>query len=98
MDTKIFRIKTARLKGGDLLLAYSDDLKGFSVHGRSHEELEQRIPIVIRELLEMAGYAVESVELERDNEDKDAAFIPTALIASAALCARNDHRRILAGH
>jgi hypothetical protein len=98
MERKIIRISTLRHKGSDLLLAYSDDLKGLAVHGRSHEELERKIPLAIKDLLEADGYEVKSVELQREKEDEETDFIPTALIASASFCSQHDHRRVLASH
>ncbi len=50
-----FRIGVLQHKGTDLLIATSEDLKGLMVHARTEEELEERIPEAIRELLEAEG-------------------------------------------
>jgi hypothetical protein len=36
-------------------MAVSDDLKGLNVHGRSEEEIAERVPVAIRALLEASG-------------------------------------------
>ncbi len=45
-------VEVMTLKDTGLMVAVSDDLPGLLVHGRSLEDLEQRLPVVIRELLE----------------------------------------------
>ncbi len=61
-------IQTHRETG--LILATSDDMPGLYVHARSFEELERRLPIAIRDILEFKGNIVESVEIvRRPNSD-----------------------------
>ena len=38
-----------------LLVGMSEDMKGLYVHGRSLDEMERRIPLAIREILEAEG-------------------------------------------
>ncbi|MFG1429301.1 DUF1902 domain-containing protein [Roseixanthobacter glucoisosaccharinicivorans] len=61
-------IQTHRETG--LILATSDDMPGLYVHARSFEELERRLPIAIRDILEFKGNIVESVDIvRRPNSD-----------------------------
>jgi hypothetical protein len=64
-------------------MAVSDDMPGLIVHARSQEELENRLPGIVRDLLEADGHMVEHVHLERDSNLAD--FDPPAFIASACL-------------
>lgn len=87
MLEKIIHIKVLACLKSDLLMACSEDLKGLSVQGRSLRELEIKLPILIRELLETDGLAVENIEIVRENDGTDSDFVPPALVASAHLIA-----------
>lgn len=67
MEEMMIKISTMRLKGSDLIVAFSDDLRGFNVHGRSMEEIESRLPNALKEFLEASGNRVNSVELLEDS-------------------------------
>lgn len=82
-----FRIRLLKHKTTDLMLAVSDDLTGLMVPGRSEEEVVERLPRAIRELLEADGKEVASIELE---EDSPTDFIPPAYIANARLVGPTD--------
>ena len=56
------RITTLTHQETNLMMAFSDDLPGLLVSGRSHEEIRQRIPGAITEMLEAQGEDVLSVE------------------------------------
>lgn len=58
---KIININTLEHRDTGLLIATSPDLKGLYVHGRTREELNRRIPQVIRDLLEASGLKVDRV-------------------------------------
>lgn len=68
-----------------LYAAVSRDLPGLMIHDYSIAEIERRLPIVIRELLEAAGHEVESVTAERDEKIDLAHLQPPAYIANAVL-------------
>ena len=40
---------------GGLIVAYSDDLKGLLVHGRSVDEIKAKLPGAIKEILDAQG-------------------------------------------
>lgn len=74
----------------DLLVAVSDDLYGLVVHGRSEEEIRDRLPGVIRELIEAQGHQLLSLDVKQDDRLARAGFGLPAYVASAALV---DQRR-----
>jgi hypothetical protein len=47
-----FAIQILRRKDSDLLTAFSDDLPGLLVPARNREELDERLPRAIKQLLE----------------------------------------------
>lgn len=84
MTTRTFRIDVAQHKTTGLLMAFSRDLKGLLVPGHSEEELAQRLPDAIREILEAQGNTVVSVRAERDPAIPSE-FIASSFMANAAL-------------
>jgi len=64
VETRTIRIKVAEHRNSDLLVAISDDLKGLMVPGRSEEELLNKLPAAISELLEVQGFKVLAVTTE----------------------------------
>ena len=66
-------------------MAFSEDMPGLVVHGRSDEELDEKLPGAIRDLLEARGFTVVHVTLVRDKEHAVPDFGPPAFIASASL-------------
>jgi hypothetical protein len=75
------RIQILRHRDSDLLVAFSDDLPGLYVQGRSEEELARRIPIVMRDLLEAQGKIV--ARIERGEDDTPDAFLLSRLTFTA---------------
>lgn len=61
-EQKIIHIQRHIHQPTGLLAAYSDDLKGLLVFGKSNQELDTKIPGAIRELLEAMGHSVFSIE------------------------------------
>ncbi len=82
---KTIRIKVLEHQRTDLLMAFSPDMPGLVVHGRSAGELEEKIPGALKDLLEAQGFVVEHVDLIRDNEHALPDFGPPAFIANASL-------------
>ena len=66
-------------------MAMSDDMPGLVVHARSDEELERKLPLAIRDLLQASGFEVGDVTLMRDDSVVPASFGPPAFIANASL-------------
>lgn len=85
MEVKHIRIRLLRNKDTGLLMAMSQDLKGLVVHGHSVEEIDARLPSVVRDLLEMDGIKVASVEVVEDKTISVVGFGPPAYVANVAL-------------
>lgn len=83
-STRVIRVHVLKHKRSDLLMAVSDDLRGLMVPGRSEEEILDKLPRAIQELLEAEGEQVDSIDIEPDSP---ADFIPPAYLASAHLAA-----------
>jgi len=81
-DEKVFEIRVLRHKKLDLLMAFSKDLPGLAVHGHTEEELQERLPAAITDLLTAQGYKVIKITLDDDSMPE---FDPPAFIANAAL-------------
>jgi hypothetical protein len=96
MIRKAIRIRTLRHPGTDLLTAVSDDLPGLVVHGYSDAELERKIPIVIRNLLEAEGFDVIELTVGPDADNSVREFGPPAFIANASLTGSRESRGLLA--
>lgn len=60
-QTKSITISTVQYRGSDLLMAFSDDLPGLLVPGRTQDELKRKLPDAIREIFEAQGCQVISV-------------------------------------
>jgi predicted RNase H-like HicB family nuclease len=72
MEERRWRVETVEHRETGLLVAMSDDLPGLYVHGRSEEELEERIPVAIKALLEAQGLKVGAiVKCKRDDLPKE---------------------------
>lgn len=84
MEVKSFRIQVLEHRETELLLAISPDHKGLYVHARDLDELEERIPVALQELLEAEGIAVLSVKAVPESEPI-ANFRPLGFIANAEL-------------
>jgi hypothetical protein len=61
-----------------MLVATSPELKGLIVHARSEEEINERVPLAIRLIMEADGYIVESVTpVDGDESPAPAGFVAT---------------------
>jgi hypothetical protein len=89
MIDKTIRIKVLAHKGGDLLMAVSEDLRGLVVHGRSDDEIEEKLPGVVRDLLEADGFEVVSLQIERQDESPVPDFGPPTFVANASLAGQS---------
>lgn len=79
--TETISVRVVRHPTGTLA-AFSDDLKGLLVPASSHEELDVRIPLSIREILEAQGKHVISVTMDNEREIADG-FVEMQLNARA---------------
>ena len=89
MDEKVIKIKVFCHSKTGLLMASSEEMPGLVVHGRTHEELEHKLPLAVRDLLEASGFQVEDVSVMRDDSVVPSNFGPPAFIANASLIARH---------
>lgn len=86
MSMKTVRVQLRRHQDlRNLYMATSDDLPGLVVHGHSPDEIQQQIPDLIRDLLELDGCRVLDVSAERDETRMTAGFGLPAFIARAKL-------------
>jgi len=69
-----------------LMVAVSDDLPGLYVHGRTQSELNERIPVAIKAILEANGEGIFEV-VPVDDDVEYAGFLPQHRRFSAALAA-----------
>lgn len=81
--TRLIKIRVVQHRNSDLLVALSEDLKGLMVPGRSDEELEQKVPDAIREILEAQGFKVISVTADFEDDSLPDAFMARELVANA---------------
>jgi hypothetical protein len=87
MDEKSIRIKVLCHKNTGLLMAMSDEMPGLIVHARTDAELEDKLPLAVRDLLEASGHEVVQVTVVRDESSAMHNFGPPAFIANASLTA-----------
>ena len=83
--TKIVKIEVVRHRTTGLLVAMSDDLPGLMVHGRTDEEIDERLEGAVRELLEAEGKTVVDIEVTPAEDGLPKGFVTGAVIASARL-------------
>ena len=86
MISKQISIEIIEHRKTGLLIASSNDLKGFLAHGRDYDDLETNIRSAIRALLEAQGHSVEQVEPVATNE-KSQAFAPRQRVYNAEMVA-----------
>ncbi len=84
-EIKSIKVETVRHKGTDLLIAFSHDLPGLLVPGRTHEELRSKLPAAITEVLEASGIKVSNVQAEDDDSASPGDFLPPGFMARAEL-------------
>ena len=77
MTEKLITIEIIRHAKTGLYIAYSDDMKGLFVHGRTTAELNDRIPIAIKDILEASGQKVASVTPVDEDGIEALGFEPT---------------------
>lgn len=77
MADKLINIDILRHGENGLYVAFSDDLRGLYVHGRTVAELNERIPVAIRDILEASGRKVESVTPVDEDGLESTGFDPT---------------------
>lgn len=75
-------------KDGELIMAISPDMPGLVVHGYSIDEVVNRVPGIITDLLAVDGVEVGEIELIEDKSSRNSDFGPPAYIAKAALTSR----------
>jgi len=86
IETRAIRITVVVHRESDLMMAFSDDLQGLLVPGRTTAELEAKLEPSIREIVEAEGYHVLSIEVHADADSElPESFSPRRYIASAAL-------------
>lgn len=79
---KIVNVRIIKHRDTDLLLGISDEMRGLYVHGRSVEELENRIAAAIRELLEAEGkVGVQVLPVQ----DSDSAVVTEAFVSTNSI-------------
>lgn len=83
---KTIKVSVLKHDRSDLWMAVSEDMAGLVVHGRSAEEVAERVPGVLQDLLEADGHRVMNVELVEDKERTIPEFGPPAFVANASLC------------
>lgn len=82
-ETREITIEIVKHRDSDLLVAFSDDLKGLMVTGRTQQEVESRLPGSIREILEAEGYQV--INVTANAPDIAGRFHARKIVASATV-------------
>jgi len=85
---RTINIKVQEHRKTGLLMATSEEMRGLIVHARSEEELQSRLEIAVRDLLEADGHQVDYVRVTRKESAQPAFSLPT-FIASAVLHAHH---------
>jgi hypothetical protein len=80
---RVIRVGLIQHKGSDLMLAISDDLPGLMIPIRSVDELAQKMPHAIRELLEAQGNRVGEVLTFEEGGPLPEQFVNTRFSAKA---------------
>lgn len=83
VEDRDIEVLVLQRKKSDLLIAYSDDLPGLLVTGRTIEELEDRIPRAVKEILEAQGHVVLRVTTKSDRSQIPSDFGPAGYTANA---------------
>lgn len=76
VQNTLINIRVARYRDTDLLVATSPEMQGLIVHGRSARELDERIPVAIRAILEAGGSSVIDVRPADDMDRRVNGFEP----------------------
>ena len=85
-DTKrSIRVQVLRHEKTGLLAAISPDLHGLVLHGHSHDEIREKLPGAIRDLMEAEGDIVTALDVELDDRLSRAGYGLPSFIANASL-------------
>jgi hypothetical protein len=82
--TRSIHVYLVKHRESDLLIALSDDLRGLTVPGRTEEEVRDKLPFAIRQILEAEGQTVLGVEPEPTPEIPSS-FAKHWIVANATL-------------
>ncbi|QRG06125.1 DUF1902 domain-containing protein [Xanthobacter dioxanivorans] len=82
---QMINVEIKRHRETGLLLATSEDMPGLMVHGRTMAEMEERLPIAARDILEHQGHTVQSVTLEKSRLSDN--FWPAHVTVNASMAA-----------
>ena len=77
MDNRLINISIIRHSETGLYVAFSDDLKGLYVHARTQAELNERLPVAIKDILAASGHPVAAVTPADDDGVESFGFEPT---------------------
>jgi hypothetical protein len=83
--TKMIEIEIVHHARSNLLMAYSKDLPGLLVSGRSETEIDEKLPGAIREILEAEGNENVRVTIEPEPNDLPPTFISSKFKANISL-------------
>jgi len=75
-ETRLITIKVIRHNETGLFVALSDEMMGLYVHARTEEDLLERIPVAIRDILEADGFNVVNISEVDTPPEVDAGFVP----------------------
>jgi Domain of unknown function (DUF1902) len=82
---RTIRVQVLQHEKTGLLAAISPDLHGLVVHGHSHDELRERLPGAIRDMIEAEGDSVVDLVMRVDDRLSRAGFGLPAFVADASL-------------
>ena len=83
--SKKFDIDVVRYNNSDLLMAFSKDVPGLLVSGRSETEIDKKLPGAIREILEAEGKKNITITIEIEPDDLPPAFSSRKFKANISL-------------
>jgi Domain of unknown function (DUF1902) len=85
LEHRTINIQMLRHKETGLLIALSDEMKGLYVHARTMDDLLDRIPVAIRDILEADGFEVLDVSEIGPPPEAEAGFLPALRKFEASL-------------
>jgi hypothetical protein len=83
--TKMFDIDIVRYNKSNLLMAFSQDIPGLLVSGRSETEIDEKLPGAIREILEAEGNTNISIQIRPEPDNLPAEFSARKFRANISL-------------
>jgi hypothetical protein len=92
-ERRVIRTEVLRHEKTGLLMVRSNDLPGLIVHGRTQTEIMERVPSLIKELLEADGVRVLSVVAGQDAVDGFKVIDPVSFTANTYLEAAEPETR-----